>query len=90
VVGYSFRDDHINEAIRHWTAEDSRRTLTIVDPSFPEETGYGSREFRTALVRYLNPGKYEREPWAPRVTVRRETAGKALRSLVQAASCADV
>jgi hypothetical protein len=82
VVGYSFRDEHINETIRHWTAEDSGRTITIVDPSFPESVGYYQEGFGPSLVTYLNPGKYEREPWQPRVTVLREVASKTLPTLV--------
>jgi hypothetical protein len=34
VVGYSFRDDHVNTTIRTWFNRDSRRTLTVIDPAF--------------------------------------------------------
>ena len=32
VVGYSFRDDHVNEYIRTWLNGDSSRVITIIDP----------------------------------------------------------
>jgi hypothetical protein len=35
VIGYSFRDEHINEQIRRWIGADSRRRITVVDPGFP-------------------------------------------------------
>lgn len=35
VVGYSFRDDHINEAIRNWSTDGIDRIVTIVDPGWP-------------------------------------------------------
>ncbi len=37
VVGYSFRDNHVNEVIRHWAADDLSRRITIVDPSLPTD-----------------------------------------------------
>lgn len=36
VVGYSFRDEHINEYVRRWLNQDPGRRLTIIDPFFPE------------------------------------------------------
>jgi hypothetical protein len=35
VVGYSFRDDHINQTLRKWVVGSSNRTLTVVDPASP-------------------------------------------------------
>ena len=32
VVGYSFRDDHVNEQIRRWLGGQQKRTMTVVDP----------------------------------------------------------
>lgn len=35
VVGFSFRDDHVNECIRTWVNADRSRRLIVVDPGFP-------------------------------------------------------
>jgi hypothetical protein len=57
VVGYSFRDEHVNEQIRTWLNADSNRTITVVDPSFPPGlSGYVPKEdFRSQLQRSLIP-----------------------------------
>jgi hypothetical protein len=34
VVGYSFRDEHVNEYISQWINRDTSNTLRIIDPSF--------------------------------------------------------
>jgi hypothetical protein len=36
VVGYSFRDAHINEYISQWLNERDERTITVIDPGFNE------------------------------------------------------
>jgi len=78
VIGYSFRDDHVNEVIRQWTTEDLDRTLVLVDPSDPRNWKRG--EFRTDLLNHLN-----RKPWEPegddRVEVLTATASEALNDL---------
>lgn len=33
VVGYSFRDEHINEYVKNWLAGSTDRTIVIVDPN---------------------------------------------------------
>lgn len=33
VIGYSFRDDHVNEFIRNWLNSDPNRTLVIINPN---------------------------------------------------------
>jgi hypothetical protein len=40
VVGYSFRDDHINEQIRRWVNADKDHTMTIIDPRLPERKSW--------------------------------------------------
>jgi hypothetical protein len=73
VVGYSFRDDHINEVIVRWTREDKERTISIIDPS-PEGIPM-VRDFRRTLVRTLNRGtKGDDSERTKRVDVRAETA----------------
>lgn len=36
VVGYSFGDKHVNTVVRNWLNADSERTITIVDPGWPD------------------------------------------------------
>jgi SIR2-like domain len=82
VVGYSFRDEHINEIIRRWTRDDKTRTLALVDPQ-PQE-GPSRRGFREQLIGSLNP-------WSPpggeelpqRVEIRKETAAQAFAQLAR-------
>ena len=38
VIGYSFRDDHVNQVIRRWTFERPREVV-IVDPNWSETCG---------------------------------------------------
>lgn len=35
VIGYSFRDDHVNQAIRRWTFEDRGNQIVLIDPGLP-------------------------------------------------------
>ena len=42
VIGYSFRDDHVNEIIRRWTADDIARQITVVDPDW-DSSGMSTR-----------------------------------------------
>jgi hypothetical protein len=44
VVGYSFRDEHVNEYIRRWLNADSAHLITVIDPAFPgSQGGWGPR-----------------------------------------------
>lgn len=36
VVGYSFGDKHVNTVVRNWLNADPDRTITIVDPGWPD------------------------------------------------------
>lgn len=40
IVGYSFRDDHVNEYITQWINGDTKRNLRIVDPSLPTDNSF--------------------------------------------------
>jgi hypothetical protein len=57
VVGYSFRDDHINELIRRWMIAREDNVLTVIDPSFPQWSSWGwhKPDFRTKLLIALHP-----------------------------------
>lgn len=77
VVGYSFRDDHVNEAIREWLNQGPARRLTVVDPGYPEAWHGREPEFRVLLNQALTP-RQPHEHFAPRLTVVREPAEVAL------------
>jgi len=51
IVGYSFRDDHINAAVRRWL-NTSARELVIIDPSFHEDE-LSARAFAKQLNRNI-------------------------------------
>ena len=70
-MGYSFRDDHINEAIRQWSVEDVTRRITVVDPGGPYYL-----EVDGELLTYGDPTRSDRP--SPRVDVIRKAAGDAL------------
>jgi hypothetical protein len=50
VIGYSFRDDHINEIIRRWLADEPSRTITIVDPSLRPDDLHGGITVRGNII----------------------------------------
>ncbi|MCA1840407.1 MAG: SIR2 family protein [Actinomycetota bacterium] len=81
VIGYSFRDDHINEQIRRWMNADMSRHLIVVDPHFPDGSGFGSHEdFRHQMLWGLNPSDLPGKPPAfdARLTVIRESTSAGL------------
>jgi NAD-dependent SIR2 family protein deacetylase len=83
VIGYSFRDDHINDLIRRWAAEDLARTILVVDPAWPEQFGPHDNSFRATLDRYLVSRADEGEPtFTSRLEVRRERCSEAIARLV--------
>jgi hypothetical protein len=55
VVGYSFRDEHINSAIGRWVNTVAWPSVTIVDPSFDVESSFNMdpRAFLTQLRRSM-------------------------------------
>lgn len=83
IIGYSFRDDHINDVIQRWTLEDINRTIVVVDPNWPEEFPFHlDGDFRAMLDHYLLPPEWEDQPsFAPRLEVRREKCSEALPAL---------
>jgi hypothetical protein len=47
VIGYSFRDDHVNEYISQWLNESGEHTIRVVDPGFSQTPGtYGRQLLR--------------------------------------------
>lgn len=85
IVGYSFRDEHVNEIVQRWTSEDIERTITVVDPHWPERFfGPSNYEFRARMSHYLLPAYHEDFP--PRLHVIRDTCSAALPHLKGALS----
>jgi hypothetical protein len=79
VVGYSFRDDHINAVIARWTREDKERKVALVDPS-PRRGTWS--DFGASFVGVLNRGtRGEKRERVERVDVRAETAAEAFAQL---------
>jgi hypothetical protein len=67
IVGYSFRDDHVNERLRRWINGDLRRRITVIDPGMPEQRArWGGYEenvsFRDQLLGALIPPEPTRTP----------------------------
>jgi SIR2-like domain len=54
-IGYSFRDDHVNQVIRRWTFEDRAREVVLVDPGLPGEmpAPRANLTFRESLLAFL-------------------------------------
>ena len=53
VVGYSFRDDHVNEFVSQWLNENATRKLRIIDPALPQmQSVYASqlKQFCSARI----------------------------------------
>lgn len=46
VVGYSFRDEHVNEFISHWLNENAARKLRVIDPLPPETHSEYARQLK--------------------------------------------
>lgn len=63
VVGYSFRDAHINIILRDWLQTDKDKRLTIVDPTFPGDMGRGYiDDFQHFLARGIYDVRSEQVP----------------------------
>ena len=67
IIGYSFRDEHINESIAAWLNRDSTRTIILVTPN---SQWAKQSEFADRLGRLGTPGG--------RVRVIQETAAQAI------------
>jgi hypothetical protein len=77
VIGYSFRDPHINDIVRRWTRSDQSRTIVLVDPTAPDQSG-SEEDFRSELILRLKPATWNHEPGLPdRIDVRQLKASEA-------------
>lgn len=55
IVGYSFRDDHINETIRKWIRGSTTRGIVVLDPETPPPQTGPTPAFSTWLFDALSP-----------------------------------
>lgn len=67
IVGYSFRDDHVNTVIRTWFNTNETRTIVVVNPSFaqlPSLFAQQLRQFAGARITVIPKGAKEGLPLA--------------------------
>lgn len=83
VIGYSFRDDHVNQVIRRWTFEDRGREIVVVDPNLPETNPPPTPglSFRESLLANLEPATNGSSRGRARLRLVREPAQDALHRL---------
>jgi hypothetical protein len=82
IVGYSFRDDHVNDQIGQWLSSGPMtRHVIVIDPSFPPRTRhFGS--FSESLIRHLvDAGGPQSPRFKTRLCVVNEEAGAGLARL---------
>jgi len=70
VVGYSFRDDHINAALTRWLNGDRAKRISVIDPSLATWGGSGWDRRGPDYWYYLQratraPAPFERQSWTP-------------------------
>jgi len=87
IIGYSFRDEHVNEPIRFWFNSCPSRKLIVVDPHFPKDCevrGEFTLKLKDQLAR-LEKEQEERheKPDEKRVHILRKRAGEALAYLAE-------
>lgn len=72
VVGYSFRDPHINVSITNWLSDSTHNKLRIIDPNFRTWTDFDSLIWEFDILSRTNPKRFE---------IVREVAHKAFSNL---------
>ncbi len=73
IVGYSFRDDHVNEVVRRWVNKRDNTRIVVVDPNFVDEYSMGrwshdpsfSRQLLTALTQRPEQAEIPARPGYP-------------------------
>ena len=80
IVGYSFRDNHINETIRRWINGSDTRHLFVVDPGWNPDFR-SSGDFRAMLENGLAPRFPHDDERTPHLHVIKAYAGEALEAL---------
>ena len=83
-IGYSFRDDHVNEIVRRWLADEKEHVGLVIDPNWPARFSPESFEtdFRSELAHWLRPDDWRAPAFAPRLEVWRKRCEDALPELV--------
>ncbi len=82
IVGYSFRDNHINETIRRWINGDDTRHLFVVDPGWNSDLR-DQEDFRAMLEMGLAPRMLPDDKDPPHLHVIKAYAGNALEELLR-------
>lgn len=67
VVGYSFADVHVNALVKAWANAGEDRTLTVIDPGWPERLELTG--FRSDLMNALRPMRHISSGTPPRMEV---------------------
>ncbi len=82
VVGYSFRDDHVNQIIRRWTYDHRAREIILIDPSIPRRrpSVTSTATFRNSLLAHLKPSGMSEGP-ETKIRVIRKRAAQAVPEL---------
>ena len=86
VIGYSFRDDHINAAIRHWLDRTTDEPMTLIDPAVDAAPmNHWARDGETFLESLLDAMRMQPHvgtpAWKPRFRVLCATAAGGIPSL---------
>lgn len=81
IVGYSFRDDHINETIRRWVNDGERRQVVVVDPGWAPDPDH--RSFKGQMQTWLSPrtGSLGSRPRPGCLHIVKEKAGRAFEQI---------
>jgi hypothetical protein len=88
VIGYSFRDEHVNEYIRRWVNVEMSHKITVIDPGFPTPQPYPSKDMRIELQRSLIAHEQMPDRWPTRLQIDRYPASQALPGVVADDWCA--
>ncbi|RIX28252.1 hypothetical protein D1781_12380 [Amnibacterium setariae] len=68
VIGYSFRDDHVNVALSRWLNSSAPRSLYVVDPGFADMTGWEHRgSYQSALLQAAEHFNYQAQTAQPKL-----------------------
>lgn len=58
IIGYSFRDDHVNHLIARWFNNANNREVFVVDPCWKEQYGYSEElQFQRTLTHLLRSSR---------------------------------
>ena len=84
VVGYSFRDEHINTAIRRWINLGPNRRLAVIDPNYdaPLLRNRSNPTFAQELTQAMSVRDGGEAHWREGFVVLETGAGEGLRSLL--------